>query len=250
MGKLDKKILKIIKNGFSLQDWESFPVEIRQNEFIIVDLLKLLAKVDIDRVKEVCDENPFVIKHLPYERQMEIVTNDNFEYLCDELQLEVVRQNEDKLKYASEEIQLKYATQNPFKLSYLSEENQRKLVASNEFFLEFASQDVQVAFARENIDLLCRCSNLIQCMFVKSNPNYYSKCGHDVKRDIIKLSNLSLEEVSVETLEHYMSVNYDKLPLHELREYSEKMGLANREDKDQIVEYLNYLIVNMEKKKM
>ena len=47
-----------------------------------------------------------------------------------------------------------------------------------------------------------------------------------------------------------MSVNYDKLPLHELKEYSEKMGLANRDDKDQIVEYLNYLIVNMEKKKM
>ena len=116
--------------------------------------------------------------------------------------------------------------------------------------MEFASKEIQTEFVKNDDSLLCRCSNLIQCAFVKGNPNYYSKCSSEVKRDIIRLQHLAIEKVSVDTLEHYMSVNYDKLSLAELKEYSDKMALTNREDKEQIVDYLNYIIVNMEKKKM
>lgn len=250
MHKLDKKVLKIIKKGFSLNDWENFSADIQHNELIISELVKKLDNANMEKISNLCEEYPFIIEKLPVELQLEIVDDDNFCYLSEELQLEVINQNEQKIKYAKEEIQLKYATQNPLKLSYLSFESQRKLVASNEFFLEFASKEIQIESARDDDSLLCRCSNLVQCTFVKNDPNYYTKCSHSVKRDIVKLYNLSPETVSVETLENYMSVNYDKLSLNELKEYANKMALTSRGDKMQIVDYLNYIIVNMEKKKM
>lgn len=246
----ERKILKLIKKGFTVQDWEHFPIEVQQNELIVSELVNKLANVSIERISSLCEEYPFIIKKLPIEQQLELVNDETFCHLSEDLQLEVINQNEQKIKYASEEIQLRYATQNPFKLSYLNPEYQKKLVDSNEFFLEFASKEIQVEYAKKDERLLCRCSNLVQCAFVKNDPNYYSKCSQDVKRSIVKLSNLSLEEVSIDTLEHYMSVNYDKLSLNELKEYSDNMMLATREDKMQIVEYLNYLIINMEKKKM
>ncbi len=249
MKNFDSKIFSIIKKGFSLNDWEAFPIEIKKNEFIILELVKILEKFNIEKIKDICDENKYLIKFLSVETQLELVNNDNFCYLSEELQIDIINKNNQNVKYASEEIQLKFATQNPVKLACLNPILQRRLIDSNEFFLEFASNEVQIECVRENDGLLCRCSNLIQCYFVKANPNYYSKCRYEVKRDMIKLSQLSLEEVSLETLEHYLSVNYDKLTFKELKEYCDKMMLTDRNDKTQIVDYINYLIVNTEKKK-
>ena len=135
-------------------------------------------------------------------------------------------------------------------MSFLSHESQKNLISANEFFLEFASQDVQVEFAREDVNLLCRCSNLVQCAFIKNNPNYYSKCNYEVKRNIIKLPLLSPDKISVETLESYISTHYDNLSLVELENYKTKILNTNREDRIQMADYMNYLTVNINKKRL
>ena len=250
MKKEDKKVLKIIKKGFTIQDWESFPTDIKSNELIVADVVKKLESASLEKIGELCKANPFVIKSLPMKTQLMIVSNDNFCYLSDSLQYQVIEKNNNKVKYASDEVQLEFATKNPTKVSFLSHDSQKKLISTNEFFLEFASQDVQVEFAREDANLLCRCSNLVQCAFIKNNPNYYGKCSYEVKRNIIKLPLLSADKISVETLESYISTHYDNLSLVELENYKTKILSTDREDKMQIADYMNYLTVNINKKRM
>lgn len=250
MGKVDKKALKIIKKGFTIQDWNSFPVEIRQNELMVVQLVKKLETVSLEKIIELCKDNPFVIEKLPMKTQLMIVNNDNFSYLNEQLQYKVIEKNNNKAKYASEKVQIEFATKNPTKLSFLAKEFQKKIILANEFFLEFASQDIQVEFARVNANLLCRCSNLVQCSFVKNNPNYYSKCNYDVRRNIVKLSFLSPDKINVDTLEAYISTHYDDLSLSDLEKYKSKILETSREDRTQIADYMNYLLINISKKRM
>ena len=250
MKKVDKKVLKIIKKGFTIQDWSSFPAEIKENELIVAEVVKKLESASLEKIGELCAANPFVIKGLPMKTQLMIVSNDNFRYLSEQLQYQVIERNNNKAKYASEEVQMGFATKNPTKVSFLARDVQKKLVSSNEFFLEFASQDVQVECAREDVNLLCRCSNLVQCAFIKNNPNYYSKCNYEVKRNIIKLPLLSPDKISVETLESYISTHYDNLSLVELENYKNKILNTDREDRTQVADYMNYLTVNINKKRM
>ena len=225
-------------------------MEIKSNELIVADVVKKLESASLEKIGELCQENPYVIKSLPLKTQLMIVNNDNFRYLSDSLQYQVIEKNNNKVKYASDEVQLEFATKNPTKVSFLSHESQKNLISANEFFLEFASQDVQVEFAREDVNLLCRCSNLVQCAFIKNNPNYYGKCSYEVKRNIIKLPLLSADKISVETLESYISTHYDNLSLVELENYKTKILSTDREDKAQIADYMNYLTVNINKKRM
>lgn len=250
MKKVDKKVLKIIKKGFTVQDWNSFPMEVKENELIVAEVVKKLESASLEKISELGKENPFIIKSLPFKTQLMIVSNDNFCYLSEQLQHHVIEKNNNKTKYASEEVQFEFATKNPTKVSFLSHDAQKKLIASNEFFLEFASQEVQVECAREDVNLLCRCSNLVQCAFIKNNPNYYSKCNYEVKRNIIKLPLLSPDKISVETLESYISTHYDNLSLVELENYKTKILNTNREDRIQMADYMNYLTVNINKKRL
>lgn len=243
----NKKVENILKKGFTILEWKSFPVEIKQNELIVVELLKMLDK---DIINDLCDEYPFIIKYLPLNEQLDLISNNNFYYLSQELQLSLLEKDIGNARFASEEVQYKFAEHNPRKLSYFDENVQRKIVKDNEFFLEFASIDIQMDIARKNNKLLCRCSNMVQCEFIKNDPNYYNKCSYEVKRKIIKLSFFDVESISIDTLDSYLSIHYDNLLLSELYYFREDLYKTKRADKNMMLYYINYLIANIEKKKM
>lgn len=250
MKKIEKMALKLVKKGFTVSDWKDFSDELKANELILSELAKKLETYDIESIREITDVYPFVICRLSSKIQMQLVNNSNFHLLSEDLQLQIVEKNNNKVKYASEEVQKKFATNNPLKLSFLSPGIQKLMVDSNIFYLEFASQDIQVEYAKKDVNVLCRCSNLVQCGFIKSDPNYYVKCSMEVKRDIISLNNLSPDKISIETLEMYLSSHYDNLSLEELDNYRKLIESSNREDKEQVLNYVQYLQVNLNKKKL
>ena len=250
MKKNEKKAIKLVKKGFTLEEWKLLSSELKKNELVLSELAKKLEKYDVETLRELTNEFPFVLNHLTDKKQLQLVDNRNFCFLSEDLQMRIIEKNNKKAKYANENVQIKFATLNPLELSFLSENVQRKMIDSNNFYLEFALKDIQVEYAKKDPGLLCRCSNLVQCWFVKLNPNNYLRCNAEVRKDIISLNNLSAEKISVETLEAYLSAHYDNLSLEELDNYREQIVNSSREDKEEILDYMQYLQVNMEKKRL
>lgn len=245
----EKKIIKIIKKGFSVSEWETFDEKIKSNPVILSNLIKEIENFRIERIKDLTLRYPFIIKYLAKDTQLKLINNENFKYMSDDLQLEIIEKNNNKVKYASEEAQIEFATKNPLKLSFINEDIQIKMIEKNKFYLEYASKDIQVKIARKNIDLLTHCSNMIQCLFIKNNPNYYPKCSSEVKKKIIQLDNLDPKKINVQTFESYLSNHYDNLSLDELKKYKIKIEATSREDKKELIDYMQYLLTNLEKRK-
>lgn len=250
MKKEQKLVLKTMKKGFSVNEWKEFSDELKTNELILSELAQKLESYNIEQIKELTDSNPFIIRHLNSKIQLQLVNNDNFHLLSEDLQLQIVEKNNNKVQYASKDTQIKFATNNPLKLSFINPDVQRTMIETNQFYLEFALQEIQIEYAKKDINMLCHCSNLVQCAFIKSDPNFYLKCSQEVKKDIILLSNLSPEKISVNTLEMYLSCHYDDLSLEELDNYRKQIEACDREDKGQIVGYIEYLQINLNKKKL
>lgn len=250
MKKEEKIVLKTLKKGFSVNDWKDFSYELKTNELILSELTEKLKSYNIERIKELAESYPFIIKYLNNSVQLQLVNNDNFQFLSDNLQIEIIEKNNNKVKYASKENQIKFATNNPLKLSFTSPDVQRNMIETNQYYLEFALLEIQIEYAKKNIDMLCRCSNLVQCNFIKLDPNFYSKCNQEVKKNIISLNNLSPEKINVDTLETYLSYHYENLSLEELAEYKKKLQTCERNDKEQIIGYIEYLQINLSKKKL
>lgn len=249
MKRKERGALKVIKKGFTIEQWESFELKIKKNEFVLEELVKNLANVKLEVIDNLCKLYPFILKHLPKNVQIELATRENFCYLCDDLQMNLIEKDNLKIKYASDDVQKKFITINPTKISFATFKVQRNLIDTNEFYLELASLDIQFEYAKKGIDKLCKCSNYVQCAFIKKNPNFYDKCCYEVRKKIISLPNLSPEEISIETLEFYLSNHHDSLSIEEVKKYQRMIEKSSREDKEQISEYINYLIVNIEKKK-
>ena len=250
MKKMEKKINKILDKGFTIGEWKSFPVEIKTDQRIIEHVVKQIETKTMEYIDIICKDNPFLIKYLAEEIQLKLVNNDNFKLLSEDLQRSIISENNNKVRYADKNIQVEYATERPLMFSYLDKKVQMEMIEKNKFYLEYASQDIQIESASKNSDVLWCCSNRVQCMFIKKNPNYYSKCSHEVKRDIIVLANLNPEMISVDTLESYLSCHSDDLSMEELDNYKEKLKLNKREDREEIVGYIEYLQRNIVKKMM
>lgn len=250
MKKTEKTALKLLKKGFTINEWENFQDEIKQNDLILSEVSKKIENYNDNRIQELTLNNPFLIKHLSNKTQLKLVTNENFKYLSENLQLQISQKNNNKLKYASDDVQIKFATNNPVKLSFLDINLQKQMIENNPFYLEYALEDIQIEYAKKDSNMLCRCSNMVQCSFIKLNPNYYLNCNFEVKKNLITLNNLSCNNISVETLEMYLSCHYEDLSLEELDNYKNKIELSNRDDKDQLINYIQYLQINLAKKKI
>lgn len=248
--KEEKQVAKKIKKGFTLNEWKFFPKKLQENNLILSEVAKKMEMCDIQIINECVDLNVFLISYLPENVQLQLVNNDNFYLIKECLQLKIVEKNNNKLKYASEQVQIEFVVNNPFKLSFSDFDIQRRVVNANYFYLQLASKEIQVEFVEKDENMLCYCSNLVQCEYVKKDPNYYDKCSVEVKRDIISLNNLSVEKISVETLEAYLSYQQYSLSLNELEDYKKQMELCSREDKGQILDYIEYLQVNLYKNKI
>ncbi len=248
MKKTEKVALKKLKKGFTIDEWKTFSGELKYNELILNELGKKLELLDLNVVKELADLEPEVIKFLSYKIQVQIVNNENFHLLSEDLQVQIIEKNNNKVKYASDDAQVKFAFDNPSKLSLISLKNQNKVVFKNKFYLEYASEEVQYELAKKDIELLCNCSNLVQCAFIKNDPNFYLKCSSEIKKDVIVLNNLAPDKISIETLEAYISSHYENLSFDELNDYSNLVKSSDRKDKEQILNYLEYILVNIGKK--
>lgn len=132
---------------------------------------------------------------------------------------------------------------------YVSDDIQRKFVAENIYNLKFTSSSFQNNMVLKDVRNLFYCSVDIQCMFVKDNPNLYGYCNVEVKRDLIVLKLLDPNKITIETLDSYLSMKYDDLSLSELRSYADEISKTSRSDKSELINYINYLVVNIEKKK-
>ncbi len=250
MKKEDKIAKKIIAKGFTVRDWMSFSDEIKQNESVLAVLAAQLDKYDAMTIKSITDTHPYVISHLSKRAQFSIVNGDNFRYLSEQYQFEIIDTKATKLKYASEDVQVKYVLQNPRYLVYMDPSMQKKMIERNNFFLKYAVKDVQIQLASSHPSLLGKCANIIQCYFIKNNPNYYRYCSSEVKTNVISISNLNPEKISVETFEDYMSDHSRDLSVEELENYKTKVQHTDREDRKNILNNMEYYISNLKKKKM
>ena len=151
MKKKEKFALNKLKKGFTVDEWKTFSSELKYNELILNELGKKLELLDLNIVKELADLEPEVIKFLSYKIQMQIVNNDNFHLLSEDLQVQIIETNNNKVKYASDGAQVKFAFDNPSKLSLISLKNQNKVVFKNKFYLEYASEEVQYELAKKEI---------------------------------------------------------------------------------------------------
>lgn len=245
----EKKVLKLIKKDFSIEEWLLFSDDIKKNELVIEKLVEKLNKMSFVGLKDLCQKNPFLIKWLPDQTQKKLANDDNFCYLKENLQMIVIKKDDSKVALASDCVQRKFVEENPEKISKAKLEIQRQMAKNNLFYLEMTDENVQVEFANKDIDNLCYCSNLVQCGFIKIDPNNYKKCSSEVRKEIISLKMLSANTVSIDTIDSYLISKYNNISISELKKFKDEIEKSNRDDKRQVIDYMNYMIVNLEKGK-
>lgn len=170
---------------------------------------------------------------------------NNLSNMDKKLQLKIIEENNDYAINSSEDVQYLFAKNNPLMTSFVLPKIQRVIINKNLSYLQYASIDIQIEFAKNDIHKLAHCSNYAQCIFLKNNPNFYKYCNYEVKSKVIKLNNLSEETISIDTIDLYISVNYNNISINELVKYKDKVSQAKRKDKSIICDYINHIIVNM-----
>ena len=51
MKKTDKKALKLVKKGFTIAEWASFPDEIKENEMLVAEVVKKISDLNTERIR-------------------------------------------------------------------------------------------------------------------------------------------------------------------------------------------------------
>ena len=118
MNKEERLALKVVKKGFTVEEWETFKEEIKKNELVLAQLAKNLENAKLEKIEDLSEKYPFVLKHFPSDVQTKLATSDNLRYLRDDLQMRFIEENDKIIKHASEAVQTKFVTLNPPKLSF------------------------------------------------------------------------------------------------------------------------------------
>ena len=234
---------------FSIEEWKKHSDSRKMDANNIKEVIKIIEKYDENSLKTFINEYPFVIKYLPESKQLLVLNSDNFKYLSENLQYKIILKNKKVLSYASDKVQIKYGEKHPSIIYTLNEEIQKKIVEDNPFYLSFTKKEIQIELASKNSKLISKCSKVIQCMFIKENPNYYKKCSNEVKKKLSPLKNLNPNTISIDTLNSYLSIHSDNLSINELEKYYELVSNTSRSDKSEILDQINYIVTNINKKR-
>jgi len=249
MKKEDKIALKIIKKKFTLDKWESFPNEIKYNPILLKETSKLLSSATIENKKRIIENNPQILKYLPNIEQELYANKNNFSYLSNEIQNQMIKKNKKIVMFADDEVKKEVISTNPELLIFLTENDQINFVNENKFLISFATDETQIKMARKNLNLLSLCNEKIQCYFVKENPIYYKNCNITVQKELLTLKMLDFNKIDTDTLNTYLLVKGSNVDIDELVELKNKISNSSRDDKQEFDDYLNYLIANYTKSK-
>lgn len=234
---------------FSIEKWkklsDSKKIEINN----INEVIKIIEKYDRASLKTFLNEYPFIIKYLPESKQLLVVNSNIFKYLSENLQNKIILKHKKVLSYASDEVQVKYGKKHPSIIYTLNEKIQKKIVEDNPYYLNFTNKEIQIELASRNTKLISKCSNVIQCMFIKEDPNYYKDCSNEVKKKLVSLKNLNPSTITIDTLNSYLSIHSDNLSINELEKYYELVSNTSRNDKNDILDQINYIVTNINKKR-
>jgi len=243
MKKEDKKIKRILHKKISLSQWESFPLEIKNNPLILKECVTLLREEISKEKKRIIQNNPIILAYMSESEQYLYANKMNFCYLSKEIQLKMINKNNEYIVYASAEVKHLSLRNNSKLLSFLSEKEQFNYVEGNRYLLEDASESVQIKKANESTKFIALCSKKIQLLFVKNNPNNYKHCSNEVK-DLISLNLLDYNFIKMDTLNSYVVKKEDTLNPTELIELKNRIQVSNRKDKEEFCKYIDYLIAN------
>lgn len=241
---------ELLKEDFSLSEWKELPIELKKDERVLQKAVEKINELELEKMKDICYSNAFIIKYLSQKNQMAIADSSTFKYIDEDLQFKALNREPKMIHLAAKKVQVKYVMSKPLAMSKFSLDLQKNVTTVNPNYLEFASVDVQVDLAAENNNLLAYCSNMVQCMYLKKNPNYYNKCNYEVRRNIVTLKNLNPELISIKTLDAYLSDHSDNLSVDEMNEYKDKLAKTERKDRRELVNYMDYLIANINKKRL
>lgn len=250
MKKEDKIALKIIKKKFTLEEWESFPSELKNNPIILTNISKIIADVPLEKKNNIIHKNPQLLKYLPDSEQEVLANKNNFSYLSHEVQNKLISQNNKIIMFASDEIKKEIIKSNPEAISLLTCEDQVKLIEENKFLISMAKQEVQTKMAKNDPYLLSLCSEKTQCFFVKENPKYFKNCSIHVQRELLTLKMLDYTKLDTDTLNSYLLAKSPNVDIDELVELKTKIASSSRLDKNEFDEYLSYLIASYKKNKL
>lgn len=245
MKKDDKLALKIIKKKFTLEQWESFDNEIKNNSCILLEVSKMLSDMMIYEKKEFANKNPQIIKYLSEYEQESLADKNNFSTLSDNVQSKMIDKNAKLIKFASEKVKKEKIKENPKLLNLLSEQDQSNFITENKFLTPFASEETQIKLTSKDENLLSLCNEKVQLIFLRKNPNYYRNCNHHLQRDLITLNMLDFNTLTTDTLNTYILVKGAFVDIDELVKLKDKITKSSRKDKQAFCDYLNYIIVNL-----
>jgi hypothetical protein len=79
---------------------------------------------------------------------------------------------------------------------------------------------------------------------------YYTVKKGDSLYKIAREKNLNPELISIKTLDAYLSDHSDNLSVDEMNEYKDKLAKTERKDRRELVNYMDYLIANINKKRL
>lgn len=234
-------------NTFDLNEFKKTISKLNKKALLKKKWYESLSSLTFDKKKKILEEIPHLISYLTPAEQELYFCKKNFAYLSENIQLKIISNNNEYINFASDTAIKNALDYDPYILSQLEKNNQKKYIDKNIWLLEFSSEDVQLQFFYENEKNLAYCSKIIQLSLIKTNPNNYINCSSDVKKELIDLHMLDYKKIKIETLNAYVLEKNNKLPYTDLIELREKISNSDRTDKEELIEHLSYLIINIKK---